>query len=141
MSLSFPLRTSSVMIDHVDAYVVGFSFLSFYLLKIYLEARVVWKQFGCVTSYLSRRICRAEFDSPSSSTIPGRRTLIDGFSTIGNLTREIKYITPGADKLWRGKHAGAVPLLVFRPQGILTLISGIEYKKHGWDAISGVRRS
>jgi len=34
------------MIDHVDIYVVGCSLLSFYVLKVYLEARGVWKRFG-----------------------------------------------------------------------------------------------
>ena len=34
------------MIHLTDAYVVGFSALSFYVLKTYFEARLVWKQFG-----------------------------------------------------------------------------------------------
>jgi len=33
------------MIDFIDAYVVGFSLLLFYVLKTYFEARAVWKQY------------------------------------------------------------------------------------------------
>ena len=40
-----PLRTPSAMIDHIDLYVVGFSVLSFYVLKVYLETREVWKRY------------------------------------------------------------------------------------------------
>jgi len=36
----------ATMIGSVDAYVVGFSVLLFYVLKTYFEARAVWKQFG-----------------------------------------------------------------------------------------------
>lgn len=45
--------------------------------------------------------------------VPGRRTLISGFSTLGRLTREVKYITPGMNKSWREKHEGIVPALLF----------------------------
>ena len=34
------------MIDRVEVYIVGFFLLSFYIVKLYLEARVVWKRFG-----------------------------------------------------------------------------------------------
>ena len=34
------------MISFIDAYVAGFSVLLFYVLKMYFEARAVWKQFG-----------------------------------------------------------------------------------------------
>jgi len=34
------------MIGLTDAYVVGFSVLSLYVLKTCLEVRAVWKQFG-----------------------------------------------------------------------------------------------
>ena len=44
--LSFPLHSSSVMIDFIDAYVVGFSVLLFYVFKTYFEARAVWKRYG-----------------------------------------------------------------------------------------------
>ena len=44
-----------------------------------------------------------------SSTIPGRRTLINGFSVIGHLAREIKYVTPGKSRSWKWKHEGPVP--------------------------------
>ena len=92
-----------------------------------------------MASILFYGISRVELGSPSSSSVPGRRTLLDGTSVAGNLTREIKYITPGADKVWRAKHSGVAPPSVFRPREILVLISGIEYKMHGWDAISDVR--
>ena len=36
-------RSSSVMIDLVDASVIGLSVLSFFALKVYLEARGAWK--------------------------------------------------------------------------------------------------
>ena len=78
--------------------------------------------------------------SPPFSSVPGRRTLLDGSSVLGNLTREIKYITPGADKVWKAKHTGVVPpISVPHPQGILMPISCTDYKMYGWDAISGVR--
>ena len=75
--------------------------------------------------------------NPLSSTIPGRRTLISGLSVLGKLTREIKYVTPGRSRSWRWKHEGAVP----HSSAIwsLTLISGVEFRIHGWDAISNVR--
>jgi len=34
------------MIGLKDAYIVGFSVFSLYVLKTYIEARAVWKQFG-----------------------------------------------------------------------------------------------
>jgi hypothetical protein len=37
----------------VEAYIVGFSVFSLYVLKTYFEARAVWKQFGLVASYSS----------------------------------------------------------------------------------------
>ena len=43
---------------------------------------------------------------PTSSSIPGRRTLIGALTPLGSLTREVKYITPGKDKSWREKHEG-----------------------------------
>jgi len=46
---------------------------------------------------------------PSPSVIPGRRTLVSGSTPLGATTREIKYITPGADKGWRTKHEGISP--------------------------------
>ena len=50
------------------------------------------------------------------------------------------YITPGMDKGWREKHRGVVfRSSVFRPRGVLMVISGIEHKMHGWDAICNVR--
>jgi len=72
-----------------------------------------------VVSLLLCAILRVELGSPSSSSVPGRRTLLDGTSVIGNLTREIKYITPGADKVWRSKHSGVVhsPFSVFPTAG------------------------
>jgi len=35
-----------MIIGSIDAYVVGFSVLLFYVVKTYFEARAVWKQFG-----------------------------------------------------------------------------------------------
>ena len=46
------------MIHLIDAYVVGFFAFLFYVLKIYFEARVVWKQFGSVVPYFSCRFGR-----------------------------------------------------------------------------------
>ena len=94
-----------------------------------------------MASFLFCRICRVELGSPSTSSVPGRRTLLNGTSVIGNLTREIKYITPGADKVWIAKHSGVVPpfFSVCWPQEMLMLVSGIDYKFYGWDAMSGVR--
>ena len=46
--------------------------------------------------------------NPLSSTIPGRRTLINGLSAIGHLTGEIKYVTPGKSRSWKWKHEGVV---------------------------------
>ncbi|KAF9643013.1 cytochrome P450 [Thelephora ganbajun] len=85
------------MIGFADASVVGFVALLFYVLKTSFAARALWNQFGA---------------------IPGQRTLISTFSTLGVLTREVKYITPGSDKGWREKHN--------------------EHKLHGWDAISSI---
>jgi hypothetical protein len=47
---SLPLIVNTpTMIRHlIDAYVVGFSALTFYVLRTYFEARAVWKQFGSV---------------------------------------------------------------------------------------------
>ena len=59
---------------------------------------------------------------------------------LGNVTGEIKYITPGKDKSWREKHGGAVPKSsVDWLQGTLMVILGIDFKMSGWDAISIVR--
>jgi len=52
---------------------------------------------------------RSASANPLSSTIPGRRTIFSGSSVLGNLTREIKYVTPGKSRSWRWKHEGAVP--------------------------------
>jgi hypothetical protein len=51
------------MTNLVDAYVVGFSALSFYVLKTYFEARVVWKQFGSVVPDFSCGVGRFKLDS------------------------------------------------------------------------------
>jgi len=74
---------------------------------------------------------------PLSSTIPGRRTLISGLSVLGRITREIKYVTPGKSRSWRWKHEGPVP----HSSAVwsLTVISSIEFRMYGWDAISNVR--
>ena len=58
-----PHRSLPIMINFIDAYVVGFSALSFYLLKTYFEARAVWKQFRSVVPYSSRRLGRFTLDS------------------------------------------------------------------------------
>ena len=50
--------SSPLLILTMIAYVVGFSFLLFYLFKAYSKARVVWKQFGSVASLFFCRICR-----------------------------------------------------------------------------------
>ena len=75
--------------------------------------------------------------NPLSSTIPGRRTLISGLSVLGRITREIKYVTPGKSRSWRWKRQGAVT----HSSAVwsLTVISGIEFRMYGWDAISNVR--
>ena len=57
-SSSPPHHSLPTMIHLIDAYVVGFSAFSFYLLKTYFEARVVWKQFGSVVPYFSCRFGR-----------------------------------------------------------------------------------
>jgi hypothetical protein len=57
-SPSPPHHSLPTMINLIDAYVVGFSAFSFYLLKTYFEARAVWKQFGSVVSYFCCRFCR-----------------------------------------------------------------------------------
>ncbi|KAF9653322.1 cytochrome P450 [Thelephora ganbajun] len=85
------------MVDFLDISVVGFAAFLIYALKTSFAARAVWKKFGAV---------------------PGRRTLFSEFSMLGNLTREVKYVTPGGDKCWREKHN--------------------EYKLHGWDAITSI---
>ena len=123
------------MIHLIDAYVVGFSALSFYVLKTYFEARVVWKQWLQAPLAV---LVDLNLACLLLSTIPGLRTLISGFSVIGYSTREMKYITPGVDKGWRAKHEGLV--LCFLALRVLTLITGIEHKMYGWDAISSVRR-
>ena len=58
-----PHRSLPIMINFIDAYVVGFSALSFYVLKTYFEARAVWKQFRSVVPYSSRRLGRFTLDS------------------------------------------------------------------------------
>jgi hypothetical protein len=51
------------MIHLTDAYVVGFSALSFYVLKTYFEARLIWKQFGSVVPDSSCKVGRFKLDS------------------------------------------------------------------------------
>ena len=41
-----PSSSLSAMVNSIDAYVIGFSVLSFYVLKKYLKARRVWKRYG-----------------------------------------------------------------------------------------------
>jgi hypothetical protein len=95
------------MFDFIDLYVVGFSFLSFYVLKTYSQARVVWKQFGSVLSYLLHNagLIMLFF---SLSTIPGRRTLFTEFSVFANFSKDVKYIAPGLYKGWTEKHDGII---------------------------------
>ena len=50
----------------IDAYVVGFSALTFYVLKTYFEARTVWKQFGSVVPDFSCGVGRFKLDSPTA---------------------------------------------------------------------------
>lgn len=53
------------MINLVDAYAIGFSVLSFYFLKKYLDVRGIWKRYGRVAStYFSCRIGLAKLSSP-----------------------------------------------------------------------------
>jgi hypothetical protein len=54
------------MINLIDAYVVGFSALSFYILKTYFEARAVWKQFRSVVPDFSCGVGRFELDSSAT---------------------------------------------------------------------------
>ena len=47
LTVPFPFPPPiATMINSIDAYVVGFSVLLFYVLKTYFEARAVWKQFS-----------------------------------------------------------------------------------------------
>ena len=93
-----------------------------------------------MVSYFSRGIGHAKLSPSVISAVPGRRTLINGFSAFGMLTREVKYINPTRSKGWREKHKGVAPLRRSWPQEILALTSVVEHKGHGWDAISMVRR-
>ena len=114
-----PFLSSSAMIDKLmDPYVVGCSILLFYIARMYIRARAVWRQFEWVVSRFSHKTSRLMLGHSllSSRTVPGWRLLISQFSVFAHITGEVKHITAGRNKIWRDKHKGITNhlRLVFR---------------------------